>query len=77
MSAMQRSCNRCPASFCMLLYRFSQIDKPAVRIQISAQHQQNAKQKRFAMQMANRQLVVPSVRNKQQMQQVNVSTNLI
>ena len=42
--------------------RFSQLESvPAVRIQISAQHQENAKQKRFAMQMANRQLVVPPV----------------
>ena len=55
----------------VLLSRFSQIDTPpGVRIQISAQHQLNAKQQRMTRQMANRQLIVPSVSNIQQMQQV-------
>ena len=50
----------------MLLFRFTQINQssPEVRIQV---HQANAKQQRFAKQMANRQLVVPP--NKLQTQQ--------
>ena len=43
-----------------------------MRIQISAERQENAKQQRLAKQMANRQLVVPSATPKQQAQQVNI-----
>jgi len=62
----------------ILFCRFSRIDAgvPEVRVQISAQRQESAMQKRFARftrQMANRQLVVPS--NKELMQQVNIIRN--
>jgi len=57
------------------LFRFSHIDQPEVKVHILAQ-QQNAQQQRFARQMANRNLVVPSVKPKQQQQQVNIAEQL-
>jgi len=61
-----------------LLFRFTQIDLPGgVRVQISAERQTSAKQLRLAKQMANRQLVVPSITNKQQPQQVTFTNFLV